>query len=67
MGPLIAKRRTPKIQEQYNQIGGGSPIKMWTEKQGKEMVKILDQISPETGNEFKRTIKRISFKKFIFV
>jgi len=49
LGPLIAKRRTPKIQEQYNQIGGGSPIKMWTEKQGKEMVKILDQISPETA------------------
>jgi hypothetical protein len=45
----IAKRRTPRIQEQYAEIGGGSPIKKWTEKQGKGMVEILDQISPETG------------------
>ncbi|KAK3095966.1 hypothetical protein FSP39_021399 [Pinctada imbricata] len=49
LGPAIAKRRTPRIQEQYRQIGGGSPIKKWTELQGKEMVKILDQISPETA------------------
>ncbi len=49
LGPLIARRRTPSIQEQYAKIGGGSPIKMWTEKQGQGMVKILDQISPSTG------------------
>lgn len=49
MAPFIAKRRTPKIQEQYKQIGGGSPIRKWTEKQGNEMVKILDKISPQTG------------------
>jgi protoheme ferro-lyase len=49
LAPLIAKRRTPKIQEQYEKIGGGSPIKMWTEKQGAGMIKILDQISPSTG------------------
>jgi hypothetical protein len=49
LGPWIAKRRTPKIQEQYSKIGGGSPIKMWTEKQGEAMVKLLDQISPESG------------------
>ena len=49
LGPLIARRRTPSIQEQYAKIGGGSPIKMWTEKQGEGMVKILDQISPSTG------------------
>lgn len=49
MAPFIAKRRTPKIQDQYKAIGGGSPIKKWTDKQGSEMVKILDQISPETG------------------
>lgn len=34
LAPFIAKRRTPKIQDQYSKIGGGSPIKMWTEKQG---------------------------------
>lgn len=49
LGPRIAQRRTPKIQEQYNKIGGGSPIKRWTETQGRGMVKLLDQISPETG------------------
>ncbi|XP_078666772.1 ferrochelatase, mitochondrial-like [Branchiostoma floridae x Branchiostoma belcheri] len=49
LAPRIAKRRTPKIQEQYSRIGGGSPIKMWTTKQGEGMIKILDQISPETA------------------
>lgn len=49
LGPWIARRRTPSIQEQYAKIGGGSPIKMWTEKQGEGMVKILDKISPETA------------------
>lgn len=49
LGPRIAQRRTPKIQEQYNKIGGGSPIKKWTETQGQGMVKLLDQISPDTA------------------
>jgi hypothetical protein len=46
---VIAKRRTPKIKEQYNQIGGGSPILKWTRQQGEMMEKVLDRISPETG------------------
>lgn len=46
---FIAKRRTPKIKEQYQQIGGGSPIRKWTTEQGTAMEKILDKISPETG------------------
>ncbi|KAI9090986.1 hypothetical protein DFS34DRAFT_643774 [Phlyctochytrium arcticum] len=45
----IARRRTPSIQEQYAQIGGGSPINMWTEKQGKLLEKKLDEISSETA------------------
>jgi len=49
LAPWIARRRTPKIQEQYNKIGGGSPIKMWTERQGQGMVELLDKMSPETG------------------
>jgi ferrochelatase len=49
LAPRIAKRRTPKIQEKYSEIGGGSPIRMWTEKQGQLMVKILDHISPESA------------------
>ncbi|XP_043831238.1 ferrochelatase, mitochondrial isoform X2 [Dromiciops gliroides] len=49
LAPFIAKRRTPKIQEQYRKIGGGSPIKKWTTKQGEGMIKLLDEISPHTA------------------
>ncbi|GFR94006.1 ferrochelatase [Elysia marginata] len=46
LAPVIAKRRTPRIQAQYAKIGGGSPIKKWTQLQGQGMVDILDKISP---------------------
>ncbi|KAI9137358.1 hypothetical protein BKA69DRAFT_1032673 [Paraphysoderma sedebokerense] len=49
LAPIIAKNRTPKIMEQYAQIGGGSPIRMWTEKQGQLLEKILDQRCPENA------------------
>jgi ferrochelatase len=49
LGPLISSRRTPKIQKQYAAIGGGSPIRKWSEYQAAEMCKILDKISPETA------------------
>lgn len=49
LGPLISARRTPKIQKQYDAIGGGSPIRKWSEYQSEEMCKILDKISPETA------------------
>eukprot|EP00914_Ancora_sagittata_P031797 GHVO01064451.1.p1 GENE.GHVO01064451.1~~GHVO01064451.1.p1 ORF type:complete len:425 (-),score=49.42 GHVO01064451.1:251-1348(-) len=49
LAPLIAKRRTPSIIEQYREIGGGSPIHKWTDIQGEGMVKLLDEISPETA------------------
>jgi len=49
LGPLIAKRRTAKIQEQYDKIGGGSPIFYWTNLQGEKMAQILDRLSPETA------------------
>lgn len=45
----IAKRRTPKIQDQYAKIGGGSPIRMWTEIQGERMCELLDKMSPDTA------------------
>lgn len=48
LGPLIAKRRTPKIQRQYSDIGGGSPIRKWSEYQCEEMCRLLDKINPET-------------------
>ncbi|KAJ5786354.1 Ferrochelatase [Penicillium pulvis] len=49
IGPLLARRRTPKIQKQYADIGGGSPIRKWSEYQCAEMCNILDKISPETA------------------
>ena len=49
LAPLIAKRRTPKIEAQYASIGGGSPIKSWTKIQGEGMVKLLDELSPATA------------------
>jgi protoporphyrin/coproporphyrin ferrochelatase len=48
-GPLIAKRRSPKIIEQYRAIGGKSPIGDWTRAQGRAMAAKLDQLSPATG------------------
>jgi len=49
LGPMIAKRRTPAIQEKYAQIGGGSPILKWTRLQGEMMCEILDQKCPESA------------------
>ncbi|KAL2813314.1 hypothetical protein BDW59DRAFT_154884 [Aspergillus cavernicola] len=49
LGPLIARRRTPKIQKQYADIGGGSPIRKWSEYQCQEMCKLLDKLSPESA------------------
>ncbi|XP_062511665.1 ferrochelatase, mitochondrial-like [Corticium candelabrum] len=49
LAPRIAKRRTPKVAEKYKEIGGGSPLRMWTEKQGELLVKLLDKLSPPTG------------------
>ncbi|KAK8161582.1 ferrochelatase [Phyllosticta citrichinensis] len=49
LGTFISTRRTPKIQKQYAEIGGGSPIRKWSEYQAEEMCKILDKISPATA------------------
>ncbi|KAL8825298.1 MAG: hypothetical protein Q9170_007851 [Blastenia crenularia] len=49
LGPLISRRRTPKIQAQYAAIGGGSPIRKWSEYQSEEMCKILDKTCPESA------------------
>jgi len=49
LAPFIATRRTPKIIEQYRKIGGGSPIRKWTEYQGAEMVRLLDEMCPESA------------------
>lgn len=49
LGPYIAKRRTPKIQEQYGAIGGGSPIGKLSHAQGLAMCKILDVQRPASA------------------
>ncbi|KAG8900635.1 ferrochelatase hem15 [Tulasnella sp. 403] len=47
LAPIIAKRRTPKIEEQYAEIGGGSPILRWTKQQGEGMAGILEELMGE--------------------
>lgn len=49
LGPFISKRRTPQIQAQYAAIGGGSPIRRWSEYQCEQACKILDNVSPDTA------------------
>ena len=49
MADFIVWRRYQKIEKYYSEIGGGSPIGMWTKKQGEEMIRQLDQLSPETA------------------
>lgn len=44
LGPLIGKLRGPfKVQKQYEQIGGFSPILDWTKKQGKKVEEKLNK------------------------
>jgi ferrochelatase len=49
LGPFIARRRTPSVQKNYRDIGGGSPILRWTEEQGRGMCERLDRLSPDTA------------------
>ncbi|CDK26576.1 unnamed protein product [Kuraishia capsulata CBS 1993] len=47
LAKFIAKRRTPKIESYYQEIGGGSPIRKWSELQCKAVCERLDQTNPE--------------------
>ena len=49
MADFIVWRRAAMIEKHYAEIGGGSPIGMWTRKQGEEMIRQLDQLSPQTA------------------
>jgi protoporphyrin/coproporphyrin ferrochelatase len=49
LAPWIAKRRTPQIEKQYMDIGGGSPILRWTELQGEGLAVLLDELHPKTA------------------
>lgn len=46
---FITWRRTPTIESHYKEIGGGSPIKKWTEYQASKACKILDEKCPATA------------------
>ena len=43
----IPSRRTEKVVERYRMIGGGSPLRMWTEAQAKA----ISQMLRERGDE----------------
>jgi hypothetical protein len=49
LAPIIARRRTPQIEKQYAEIGGGSPILRYTQFQGDGMAQLLDELHPETA------------------
>jgi len=49
LGPFIARRRTRSVQKLYAAIGGGSPIRRYTEAQGQGMVQRLDRLSSATA------------------
>jgi ferrochelatase len=49
LAPIIARRRTPQIEEQYSDIGGGSPILRWSQTQGAGMAALLDELNPESA------------------
>lgn len=48
LGPMISRRRAPNLKTKFDQIGG-DPLKDWTERQGKGITKLLDELSPSTG------------------
>lgn len=49
LAKFIATRRTPTIESHYQEIGGGSPIRKWSEYQCGEVCRILDEINPDTA------------------
>ncbi|KAK9471150.1 uncharacterized protein V1510DRAFT_217878 [Dipodascopsis tothii] len=49
LAKFIAFRRTPTIKHHYDEIGGGSPIRKWSELQAAETCKRLDELSPQTA------------------
>lgn len=46
---FIAHFRTKKIEQQYREIGGGSPILYWSKYQNERVCKILDKTNPSTA------------------
>ncbi|KRX08552.1 hypothetical protein PPERSA_13033 [Pseudocohnilembus persalinus] len=53
LGKYIGKIRGPaKVQKQYDEIGGGSPIRKWTETQGKLMMENIEKNHPEVIQKY---------------
>ncbi len=48
-GRWFARMRTPKVRANYATIGGGSPIRHWTEAQAAGLERLLDEGSPATA------------------
>ncbi|KAH7639990.1 ferrochelatase [Dermatophagoides farinae] len=49
LGPFIAKRRTSKVAKKYSEIGGGSPLHDWTNRQGSLLIERLNHKRPQNG------------------
>ncbi len=49
LGNFIAWRRTPFIQQRYEELGQYSPTRKIMEEQGQKIARLLDQSSPETA------------------
>lgn len=49
LAKFIVARRTPVIEQRYQEIGGGSPIKKWSEYQASKVCELLDKNCPETA------------------
>ncbi|WP_214321259.1 ferrochelatase [Nonomuraea sediminis] len=49
LSPLLIRARLGRVTRQYAAIGGGSPLRHWTERQAAAMVAELDRISPGTA------------------
>ena len=48
-GRWFARMRAPKVRANYAAIGGGSPIRHWTEAQAAGLERLLDECSPATA------------------
>lgn len=46
---FITYRRTPMVELNYSEIGGGSPIRKWSEYQARRVCERLDEIRPESA------------------
>jgi protoheme ferro-lyase len=55
------------IEKAYTEIGGGSPIRKWSEIQAREICKRLDKLSPETGRTLLRPKKSPTPRSHYFI